>query len=281
MKLFALSIAVLSFSSVIAQPEEKKAESLWTRPLVIGASVSDGFDKSDFFGPKSKALALDLFLDDLVTGEHGKIENKGSMLLFMNLNKRSRAQLDFAKEYKPTVVLSPDFLFWFVYGRLPNAESRLNLLEQGLKLLDELKCPVVVGDIPNAANAVGKMLAKEQVPAPETIAKANKRIKEWIAGKKNIGLVPLAHFLDTVQANEELVIRSLTVPKGKTAPLLQSDNLHPTKPGAKLLALATLDTLQKLTKFPAEQINWAPKTEAGAKEKPKAVKETAPATPVE
>lgn len=274
--LLSLSLIVFSSSSTVAQLDGK-AESLWTRPLIIGASVSDGFDKSDFFGPKSQALSLDHFLDELVTAKHGVFDNKGSMLLFMGLDKRSRAQLDYAKDYRPTVVLSPDFLFWFVYGRLPNAEARLALLESGLKLLDELNCPIVVGDIPYAANAIGKMLAKEQVPTPETIAKANKRIVEWVSNKKNVALIPLAHFLTTVQANEKLVIRSLTIPKGKSAPLLQNDFLHPTKPGARLIALATLDALQKLTMFPVDDVNWTPRTTGEQKAAPP----TEPANPVE
>ena len=249
--------AAVLFSWVSLGQAGAAERGLWEKPVVIGASVADGCNMSDLAGPKSQALSFDLFLDRAVTADHGAFENKGSMMFFMSAEGVARKQSDFVKAAAPTVVISPDFLFWFLYGELETEGKRLELFEKGLEHLESIACPLVVGDIPNARHVEGGILSKKQIPAASTIEKANKRVREWAAEKKNVGLIPVSEFMRTVWANEALVVRGREVPEGQSAKLLQTDGLHPEPEGVELIALAALDVLQTLTGFAEGDVAWA------------------------
>ncbi|MEM9238198.1 MAG: hypothetical protein AAGB14_15610, partial [Verrucomicrobiota bacterium] len=129
------------------------------RIVVIGASVSRGFTKSEpFGGEKSVQLRFDRYLDAALTVPHGKIINDSNHLFFTAVEKEAGTQLDRLKRRDPTLVVAVDFLFWFLYGHPDRVGDRLAMFEKGLGMLEAIDAPLVVGDIPDTSAAVGHML---------------------------------------------------------------------------------------------------------------------------
>ena len=250
-----LSFCLLGLVGIVSADE--RAEALWSKPVVIGASVSDGYDRSEpIGGEKSEKLSLENYLEELIVVKHGKITNFGNKFFFMNSKGVSIKQVENAHKLKPSVVLAPDFLFWLVYGNLGDEKSRIISLDRGLKLLEKFDCPLGLGNIPNASKAIYKMLAPSQIPKLETMSAANKRIKEWVSKRKNVIILDNDSFMKNSHANKEIKLKNITLPKGETTELLQTDFLHPTARGARAISLALLESLQTHTKFPESDVNW-------------------------
>ena len=118
--------------------------------------------------------------------------------------------------------------------------------DSGLTLLEKIRCPLVVGNIPDASATVNKMLRPDQMPSSKAIAAANQRLKKWAASRGQVAVVDLSEFMRQALANDAITIRDYTLPSGQTRVLIQNDGLHPTPPGCSVLALAVLDAFQLL-----------------------------------
>ena len=71
------------------------------------------------------------------------------------------------------LVVGVDFLFWFCYGEGSTDAGRAQRFETGLKLLEQIPCPLVVGDIPDASSATNTgILSIAQVPSGEFLPAA-------------------------------------------------------------------------------------------------------------
>src|SRR4051812_11172343 len=163
--------------------------------VVIGASASAGFTISEpFGGPKTAQYRLSRYLDAALAGAGVKTTDLASTPFFMNPMDEGKRQVDQALELKPRAAIAGDFFFWFCYGNVRSEQDRPKRFEQGLAFLERLKCPLVVGDIPDATSAVGGMLGPGEMPKLETIAVANRRLKEWAAAHANISLLSLSEF---------------------------------------------------------------------------------------
>ena len=123
-------------------------------------------------------------------------------------------------------------------GRISNEAERLEKLELGLKELEKFGVPVLVGDLPDMSPAVGKMLSAAQMPAKDTLAKANARFAAWAKGRANIRVLPLADMQRQLMEDRALEIRGVRLESTKQAPLLQRDELHPAPHGMAGLACA-------------------------------------------
>jgi hypothetical protein len=224
----------------------RTSKSPWSNVLMIGASASAGFTVSEpFGGVATQKLRLNRYVDAALIESHAPVSNVASAYFFLQPEVIARKQINDVLRNKPSLVLGLDFLFWFCYGDIRTNENRLERFEKGLKLLEEIECPVVVGNIPDASAAANGMLAPSQIPSLEIIAAANRRLNEWAKGRKQIVLVDLADFMRTTMANEALTLHGKTFPKGKTRAFLQDDKLHPSSFGDALLALAMIDALQQ------------------------------------
>jgi hypothetical protein len=82
------------------------------------------------------------------------------------------------------------------------------------------------------------MLSASQMPAPETLRKANARFVEWAAGRGNVRVVPLARMQRQLMEENALDIGGARLEPAKDAPLLQRDALHPAPLGMAGLACA-------------------------------------------
>lgn len=236
-----------------------QAADLWDRPLVIGASVAEGFHHEEFLGPRSRELGFELHLESRILAEHGPIANLGTALMFRDPKSAAARQIEGLKTQDPTVVFAPDFLFWFLYGEIEGGEpARLALLEEGLKTLDSVKAPLVLGDIPDTRRAEGTMLSGPQIPEVETIAVANKRISEWVERKDRVVVLELSKFMERCYEDAGIDFGKVSVTAGSTRAFLQKDLLHPTKPGVQFLAVAFLSSLRSVAEFREDDVNWTP-----------------------
>ncbi len=235
------------------------AGSPWERMVMIGASASAGFVLSEpFGGTNTTKCRLSYYVDAAITASHAPVTNLATALVFMNPEAFEPVQIATAAKAKPTLVMAVDFMFWFCYGQADSDAERAQRFESGLKLLEQLPCPLIVGDIPDASSATNTgIIGPDQVPSEAARHAANKRLQEWAATRPNVVVVPLAEFMQAAMANEAIQLHGETLPAGKTRSLLQDDQLHPTPRGAAVLALAMLDALiAKHPEFSAADVGW-------------------------
>jgi hypothetical protein len=235
------------------------AESPWARVVVIGASASGGFVLSEpFGGPATEQCQLHHYLDAAITAKHARVKNFGSALFFLSPDAMAASEIQSATNAHPTLVVAVDFLFWFCYGNGDTDAERAAHFEAGLRRLEQIPCPILVGDIPDASSATNTgIISADMVPSEAARRAANERLKQWAATRKQVTIVPLAEFMRAVKANEAIKLHSTTLPAGKTRALLQADGLHPTPHGAAVLSLGILDALTKSQKkFSAKEIHW-------------------------
>jgi hypothetical protein len=233
----------------------------WQRVVVIGASASAGFVFSEPFGGRETTRCkLNYYLDAAIAAPHPPVKNLASPLLFMNPEALAPLQIEAATKASPTLVIGVDFLFWFCYGDADDDAARARRFEHGLKLLDQIHCPLVVGDIPDAACATNTgIIGGRQVPSAAARRAANQRLKQWAAAHPQVVVVPLANFMRAMMANADFKLHGETLPAGKTRALLQADELHPNPHGAAVLALCILDKLvSRQPEFPAADVRWNP-----------------------
>lgn len=243
----------LSLTLTIASLISVNAHDLWERPVVIGASVSDGYEHTEKLGgPKSDALALDIYLQQITKLPAGTISNFSNRFCFVYPLGISHRQVSDAQETKPTVVIAVDQLFWQLYGNFASSEQRLITFKAALKKLDPVSCPLVIGNIPDASQAIGKMLSSSQVPNKETIQKANQILNQWVKNRKKTAIIDLASFMKLSLSNQEIKLKNITFPRGSTKTFLQTDMLHPTASGAKALSYAVIDSLQAISDLKGE-----------------------------
>ncbi len=251
-KLFVLLVAVFELQVFAADPP-------WQRVVVIGASASAGFVLSEPFGGTNTARCkLDHYLDAAITASHAPVKNLATTLMFLNPGAFGPMQIEAATNASPTLVIGVDFLFWFCYGEESTDAGRAQRFENGLKLLEQISCPLVVGDIPDASSATNTgMISIAQVPSEAARRAANKRLLEWAAAHSQVTVMPLAEFMRATMANQAVIIHGRTVPAGKTRALLQGDQLHPNPRGAAVLVLKILDALvARHPEFGAADVRW-------------------------
>jgi hypothetical protein len=228
--------------------------------VIIGASVSQGFTFDEpLGGPKTKELALNRYIDAALLAPHQPAVNVGNAGFFILPNEIGHYQIRQALSNNPTLVIGIDFLFWFCYGRGDTDQERLEHFDEGLQLLEAVKCPLILGDIPDASAAVNKALRPGQLAGAKARAEANRRLKEWAAKHGQVTVVPLAAFLRVVQANGSLKVHGHEFARGTTLSLLQPDRLHPNCRGCAALAITILDTF--LSAHPAADdpaVRWDP-----------------------
>jgi hypothetical protein len=233
-------------------------KSSWTRIVIIGASVSHGYTRDEpFGGPETKDLALDHYLDAALLAPHERPRNLANAMFFMLPDDMGHTQIRQALTNNPTLVIGVDFLFWFCYGRGETDQDRLDHFEKGLKLLEAIPCPLIIGDIPDASAALNRMISQREMPSFKVRTTANRRLKDWAAHHQQVPIVPLAGFMRAVAAHEALTVHGHILSGGATAALLQPDRLHPNQRGCALLAISILDTfLAAQPGLEVSQVRW-------------------------
>ncbi|MFO0985679.1 MAG: hypothetical protein U1E76_28740, partial [Planctomycetota bacterium] len=79
----------------------------------------------------------------------------------------------------------------------------------------------------------------------------------WVKRHKNAALVPLPRLVAEVRAGLPVRVRGTQLPVGY--PVLQADQLHPTREGLAVLAVLSLDALAgNGCDLPPDHITWDP-----------------------
>src|SRR5262245_30244889 len=220
-------------------------KSPWNRIVMVGASASAGFlQEEPLGGPKTDKYRLRHYLDAALLVPHKPVRSLANTLFFIQPEVEGKRQIELALEANPSLVLGLDFLFWFCYGDGRTDQERLQRFENGLKLLEPLRCPMIIGDIPDATCALNSMLTQEEIPSAHAMSAANRRLRQWATAHLNVMLLPLSKFMSAVVANQAISVHDHLLPQGKTAVLLQNDRLHPSPQGCAVLALMALEAFQ-------------------------------------
>lgn len=254
-----ITVAVLVLIGLFAASlaAQEKQTGVGTRMFVIGASASSGFLMNEpFGGERTPSYRLKYYLDAALSAPHEPVRSTATAMFFTSAEPIARSQIAAAVAAKPTLTVSVDFLFWFCYGRLQNQEQRLELLEKGLALLQQLPGTVVVGDLPDASSAIGKILDREEVPSPETLSAANRRIRQWATTRPSVVVLPLSDFMATCKANKAMKLGPAECAAGKTREFLQADELHPSQHGAAALALSVFGALSERGLISQQTVVW-------------------------
>lgn len=253
----ALSVSISCASPVSAAeaaasaPVIGEAPALFQRIVLLGASVTAGFEITEpLGGPKTPQYRFAHYIESALAGTHAPVETQASALLFLKADETMERQTAAVLAAEPTLVIGIDALFWFCYGEAPTAEQRLARFDAGLRFLDRIAAPMVLGDIPDATSAVGGILNKAELPDPTVIARCNERLKAWAAGRRNVVLIPIGRMMTAASANAELTLAGTTWAEGKSRALIRSDRLHPSRHGLAALAIATLDAAVDLATPP-------------------------------
>jgi hypothetical protein len=235
------------------------ADSVWSRVVVIGASASAGFVLTEPFGGTNTARCkLHHYLAAAIAAPHAPAKNFATALFFLSPDAMAAQETEAATNAKPTLVIATDFLFWFCYGQGDSDAERAEHFETGLRALEKIRCPLLVGDIPDASSATNTgIIGPDQVPGETARLAANARLKKWAARHPNATVVPLAEFMHATKADAEITIHGITLPAGETHGLLQADCLHPNPRGAAVLSLGIWDAFLKAhPKISEKDIHW-------------------------
>ena len=253
--LLAVFFTAALHASAWAQDTNAGATKNPLRVAVIGASASAGFGCVMREKRESDDYALGFRLIDMVRLACPELDivstDMSSGFFFLSPIKNGATAAKRAADFKPDCVVALDFLFWYCYGddspkggALANESERLEKLELGLRELEKFDVPVLVGDITDMSPAVGKMLSAAQMPARETLAKANARFADWAKGRANVRILPLADMQRQLMEERALEIRGVRLESTREAPLLQRDDLHPAPHGMAGLACAVAAELK-------------------------------------
>ncbi|MBK7643302.1 MAG: SGNH/GDSL hydrolase family protein [Planctomycetes bacterium] len=244
--LLAPAAWTLQAPAAAASPSRTEAIPLLQHVAVIGASLSAGHGLGK--GPKGTRLDLAQVIDAGVSAAHGEVFNASSRMTFLDPVASSKKAFGELATRETTLVVALDYLFWFGYGTSWNGEKeRLDALEIGLKSLEELKCPILLGDFPDMSSALKApqpVLPAQAVPDAATLKKLNERLAAWVKEHPNVVLVPVSQLMGALLAGEELRVGTNLWTKGKVGSLLQEDGLHPTLEGTTGLWLFALERLR-------------------------------------
>jgi hypothetical protein len=247
-------------SSLPQPPTTAPAQPLLQRVVMIGASATYGFGatlkidrpvvKDKITAVSNVAVNFGEVMEAMLRVPHDPVTTHANLYFFSNPMDIGPQLIQRAKLRKPTLVVALDFLFWFGYGdgnreRKPitSEDERLALLEEGLRLLEQLDCPVIVGDFGDMSKAVGGMLTPQQMPARETLDRLNARLREWCKAHPRVIVAPLAKIVEQMGEDKGFAIGSRQWPAGCAASVLQRDELHPTVEGLIALAHLVADVL--------------------------------------
>lgn len=213
------------------------------RVAILGASVSAGFRDGPLFGGEAgnDTVSLQQVLAPRLDGQDAQISSYADLMMFRDPVSSGGRQVKRALRAEPDLLVGIDFLFWFGYGAVPRGQDeagfRMARLRQGLDLLAELRCPMLIGDLADMRGAAARMLAPSWVPPPEQLAAMNEAIAVWAKDRGNVRLFPLAREVKALK--EDGVALPLADGALATGPgdLLQGDRLHATRLGMAWLGL--------------------------------------------
>lgn len=254
-----------------AEPIAKQTSSVrpsLDRIAVIGASVSAGFgNHEELRVAKNPKLGAYLrFVLHEALGE-GEIRDFGSSQFFTAPLTVGARQVERALQTEPTLVVGLDFLFWYANGYpRKNNPRRLEGLRAGLRLLETIEAPLLIGDLPNVEHALqgssplrggAPILRRAQLMSERERQEANRILRAWAAERPNVQVFPLASLLAPMVAREPMELRGNRWQTQDLSQALQSDRLHPRVRGMIWVSLHLGDQIARWTQIPDERFRWS------------------------
>ena len=159
--IFRMLDLALSVALLLAPAQETATAPVERAPLdrvvVLGASVSAGAGTAAELEVR-RDVGLGTFLAATyaaVPEEPPAPTDLGSSYFFMDPRANGAKQIAGAREAEATVVVALDFLFWYAFGEKTRRDPRrARGLEDGLRALEKLECPIVLGNLPNIEHAL-------------------------------------------------------------------------------------------------------------------------------
>lgn len=205
---------------------------------IVGASVSAGFiDRVTDGSTDNSTVPLQKVLEGWLGPIGAEVESTANIMMFLRAEALGEQQIDRAVRAEPAIAFAIDFLFWYGYGRAADLDQRMQRLEAGLRQLDRLQCPMIVGDLPDMRGADRRMLSPAQIPSEPELERLNERIRKWAAERPRVRLFPLGPLVARMKREG---IEVATADGTWTAPprsLLQSDDLHANRVGMAFLGV--------------------------------------------
>jgi hypothetical protein len=236
----ALLLVTLLFLTSGSAANSCNFEEPFRKIAVIGASASAGFGVIENIRVSEDKTRLEGVTMSDVLVESGRqcdivVLDLASGGFFTRPLAFGKSSVQRAVAWKPDLVVGVDFLFWYVYGGRNHADDpemekakRLEGLEEGLAVLELVKCPLVIGEIPDMSLAIGGMLSKRQVPSLEAMKAVNERIHDWADSHANVAVVPLFDLIESLRNKEAFTIGEHAWPAPTDdEPMMLPDNLHP------------------------------------------------------
>lgn len=182
----------------------------------------------------------------------GRIENRADPMYFSDAATIGKRQLDAALGDRPTLVVGIDDLFWHVYGAASTDQQRLDRLETRLAQLAEVKCSLIIGDIPDMSPACPGLLSQDQV-APESVRReANERITQWAVARPNVKVFPLGALVDGARAGR-VVLPGEELSGTAAEELISADRLHASAEGLSAVGVCVVALVQEAGGSPTVQ----------------------------
>jgi len=227
------------------EPTAAEEAPILERVFVAGASVSDGFGLSKDLKTKVKLAHV---FEAACAAEDAHFMPLGDPRFFLDPHGAGKRIIKTAIEGEVTCFVGLDFLFWYAYG-VKSEKRRAGYIDAALEELEQLECPVLLGDLPDMSialegNFLGRpMITPEMIPTRETLVKINQRLNEWAAEREDVHVVPLASLLKQIQSGEKITLRDVLYEPENLRELLQADLLHLTAEGSIALCLLVGDVL--------------------------------------
>ena len=222
---------------------------LFDRVAVLGASLTAGYGLNSELQAR---VELATVLECALQVDPGEVFSASDLWFFTNTQELGRKFIDSLKEHRPSLVFALDFLFWYPFGPERREQDRMQELEVGLSLLEELDATLVLADFPNISSALkgkgpfgGPLVTEDLLPEEETRAALNRRLYEWAAERPGVVIIPMDSFSARLHRGEALQVGENTWPEGSLATLVQEDLLHTTAEGSIALLMLALHTLRQ------------------------------------
>ncbi|MBA4028315.1 MAG: hypothetical protein C0475_04160 [Planctomyces sp.] len=236
-----------------------------TRPAIIGASASDGYQirVTTADNQRVPVNAESVYLT-LVGTEDVKASFHASDSFYWNPVEQGDRQANAALADDPTVVIAVDFLFWYAYAfpdrsadaPKPEEQARARLT-LGLKALERFgNTPIALGDIPSPNEAMRALIGLAQrdlwLPSKELLDELNATVAAWAAKRPSVTIFKVSELFLSVHESRQLRAGPVVIPAEQTRALIQDDGLHPTARGLAVLVLTALDSLAQRGVIPQD-----------------------------
>jgi hypothetical protein len=227
------------------------------RVALIGASVTSGYASTRLPGNASgELLRLEHYMDAAIVTSHDPVRHFSSSLFFASAEKSGQSQIDSLLQMKPTLVVGVDFLFWFCYGEGLSEPQRLERFDRGLKMIEAVPCPLIIGDIPTYTPGFSDLLSPREIPLSGTIEEANRRLQSWASDHPQVSVVKLSNLLRAIADGQGFAVHGHAISADQVRQLLQPDHLHLLPSGCAVLTVAILDSFHASDL--AGKVQWDP-----------------------